>query len=346
MSSMSDAVGRFESSAGQHRDVVVIGASAGGVEALSQVVSGLAAELPAAVLVVLHVMPGGTSVLPRILQRAGPLPAATAVNGEALERGRVYVAPPDHHMLVEDGHVRLTVGPRENGHRPAVDPLFRSAARALDGRVVGVILSGALDDGTAGLRMISEMGGIALVQDPADALYGSMPESALEHVPEARMVPLAALADAICAALEEPIKPLGEPVRQLAKSPPVHEPARSDDDPRAGVLTAITCPECGGSLWEHDEAGLSRFKCHVGHAYGPEALEVSHRERLEGALWAAVRSLEERADLLRRLARRTGGDGALKDKAEIADRHAETLRGLVVGFSSETEPPEQAGTAA
>src|SRR5215218_4372253 len=164
------------------RDIVVVGASAGGVEALMQLVAGLPAELPASVFVVLHTAPTSESVLPEILSRSGALPASAARDGERHERGHIYVAPPDSHMLLADGRIRLTRGPRENGHRPAVDPLFRSAARAHGPLCVGVIVSGTLDDGTAGLRFLKGRGGAALVQDPADALYPGMPSSAIANV--------------------------------------------------------------------------------------------------------------------------------------------------------------------
>jgi two-component system chemotaxis response regulator CheB len=191
-----------ESHPADQRDIVVIGASAGGVEALRTLVQGLPADLPAAVFVVLHMLPRSTSRLAQILDRRCRLTVAAAVDGEPIERGRVYVAPPDHHMLLELGHVRLTRDPRENGHRPAVNPLFRSAAQEHGPRVIGAVLSGALDDGTAGLKMIVDRGGAALVQDPADALYPSMPRSALENEPAARAVPIAAMAEAVRAMID------------------------------------------------------------------------------------------------------------------------------------------------
>jgi two-component system, chemotaxis family, protein-glutamate methylesterase/glutaminase len=238
----------------------------------------------------------------------------------------------------------LTRGPRENGHRPAVDPLFRSAARAHGRRAIGVVLSGALDDGTAGLHMISDAGGVALVQDPATALYPSMPSSALAHTPRAISVPLAELAGAISAAIDRPVPQVDERARSALESSVVDQPDRSDDNPRAGTITALTCPECGGALWEHDEEGLLRFKCHVGHAYSNDSLETSQSESLEGALWAALRSLQERADLFERLARRGGARSQrMLDKAEAARRHAAVLRTLVTSFGAE---PGEAGELA
>lgn len=179
------------------RDVIVVGASAGGVEAICQIVAKLPADLPAAVFVVLHIAPSGTSVLPSILSRRGDLPAVHASDGDAIEHGRVYVAPPDHHVLLAETTVRVTRGPRENGYRPAIDPLFQTAARCFGPRVIGVILSGALDDGTAGLKLVKERGGRTLVQDPDDALYRGMPESAIEAVGPDAVLPAAELAGAI-----------------------------------------------------------------------------------------------------------------------------------------------------
>jgi two-component system, chemotaxis family, protein-glutamate methylesterase/glutaminase len=310
------------------RDIIVIGASAGGVETLAALVGGLPAELPAAVFVVLHLLPTAHSVLPDILDRAGPLPAGPAASGDEIERGRIYVAPPDHHLLLMPNGIQLTRGPRENGHRPAVDPLFRSAARAYRERVVGVVLSGALDDGTAGLRMVKRMGGATVAQDPGDAAYPSMPASAIANDSVDCVAAIAEMPDLLCRLVDASIE---IPARSDADDGAyaVASPDRSDDEPTNGDLTGLTCPECGGALWEHlDEDGYVRFKCHVGHAYSPDSLEAAQSAGLEMALWSALRTLEERGDLFRRLARRAGTASRHRFEARAAEiaRHAELLR--------------------
>lgn len=193
------------------REVVVIGASAGGVDALQELVSGLPREFPAAVLVVLHVSAESPSVLPQILSRCGPLPAVFARDGDELRRGQIYVAPADHHMLVDDGHIRLTRGPRENGHRPAIDPCFRSAARAAGGRCIGVVLSGLQDDGAAGLRFLQQHGGTAIVQDPEDALFPSMPRAALAQIAPDKIV----TADEMARTLRELVETTRRSAREM-----------------------------------------------------------------------------------------------------------------------------------
>jgi two-component system chemotaxis response regulator CheB len=198
-----------------------------------------------------------------------------------------------------------------------------------------VILSGALDDGSAGLRMISDLGGVALVQTPDSALYPGMPDAALAHTPQAHAVPLAELADAICTAVESTPAEAAPAASTVMKPVPPEQQDRSDDNPRDGELTGLTCPECGGALWQHEEGDLTRFKCHVGHAYSPDSLDVSQSQSLESALWAALRSLQERSDLLRRMARRVSSGERLEIKARALDEHATVLRGLVAAFTRE-----------
>jgi two-component system chemotaxis response regulator CheB len=294
-------------------DIIVIGASAGGVEALSTVVARLPCDLPAALFVVLHIPRDGVSLLPQILSRAGPLPAVHPRDGEPIAPARIYVAPPDQHLLVIRDQVRLVRGPRENGHRPAVDPLFRTAARAFGPRVVGVVLSGALDDGTAGLVAVKRQGGIAVVQQPADAAYAGMPQSALSQVVVDHCLPAAEIADVLVTLAHEVVDE--RPARAVAPDldmeigAAVLDSAVLESEGRPGRASVFTCPECHGNLWEMQDGELVRFRCRVGHAYSAETLLEEQSGALEGALWAALRALEEKSALARRLARRAAEQG-------------------------------------
>jgi len=319
------------------RDLIVVGASAGGVQTLQRLIADLPPELPASVLVVLHMMSSGTSVLDSILERAGELTVTRAVDGEPLERGHVYVAPPDRHLLVRGPRIHLSNGPRENGHRPAVDPLFRSAARAFGARTIGVILSGTLDDGTDGLRLIKERGGATVCQDPEDAAYGEMPRSAIEFVDPDRVVPIAEMGRTLCELLDAPLEPrpaegVADPRSQQIDLVEV-ELGREEPD---GDASLLTCPDCGGVLLEREEGGVVRFACQVGHAYSPESLVEHQGDALESALWQALRTLEERADLLNRMSKRAtrrGMDdtgGRMERRAERITSHASEIRNTIL----------------
>jgi two-component system chemotaxis response regulator CheB len=320
-------------------DLVVIGASAGGVEAVRTVVANLPPDLPAAIVVVLHLAAGGTSVLPSILDRAGPLPAQPASNGEELRPGTIYVAVPDCHVEIDDGHLRVEGGPRENGHRPAIDPLFRSAARARRERTIGVILSGALDDGTRGLRAIKAHGGVTLVQDPRTALHPSMPTSAIRVVaPERVLSP-----EQIAAAIAEFVARGGFRRQNGRGTGDVsdREDVREQTGDPLGNETGPTCPECGGAIYEQDDDVVS-FRCRVGHRFTADAFVVEQATTVESSLWAALRLLEERAVLMRTLAerhdRQQGTTERFGSKAEELERHAEQLTELLREFTSSTEP--------
>ena len=325
------------------QDVIVLGASAGGVEALAELISLLPADLPAAVFVVLHIPPHGASVLPSILSRRGRLPARHPEDGERVRRGQVYVAPPDHHLLLRQDagtlFVRLTRGPAENGHRPAVDTLFRSAARAAGPRVAGVILTGTLDDGTAGLEAVKIRGGMALVQDPDEALFSAMPRSAIENVSVDYVQTLAALAQTLTVLAGE---------THSAEMPPVPKTMAVEDDiaaldadaletPRAGRPSGFSCPDCHGVLWEMQEGELTRYRCRVGHAFSPESLLASQSEYLEEALWSALRALEESAALAKRLQSRaeerehTLAAARFAEQADDAHQRAELIRTVLSG---------------
>jgi two-component system chemotaxis response regulator CheB len=238
-----------------------MGASAGGIEALRTVIAGLPADYNGVVLVVLHIPADGGNALPAILDRAGPLHAAAAVDGELLRAGRVYVCSADHHLLLGDGRVLVRRGPRENGHRPAVDPLFRSAARYYGTRVVAVVLSGTLSDGTAGLRAVRAQGGVAVVQDPSDAIYAGMPASAIETVGADHVVPTAAIGSLLDALADEEVAAVaGAPGDTIVKEVSLMEgdySAVENDHP--GRPSSWPCPDCSGVPWEIPDGDVLRF---------------------------------------------------------------------------------------
>ncbi|MBB4689217.1 chemotaxis protein CheB [Amycolatopsis jiangsuensis] len=324
------------------RDLVVIGASAGGVTPLKALMAGLPANFPAAVLVVLHVRADGPSALASILDRAGPLPARSASHGEPIRPGTVLVAPPGRHLLVEDDAVVLTDGPTESGHRPSVNATFRSAAIAAGPRVLGVILSGALDDGAAGLHAVTALGGLAIVQDPADAMYPGMPRAALELVDTDQVLPAGEIAPALDKLSRVPVDP------GVLPQPPPHL-LLDDRIARAGVQlgalppettpSEFTCPDCGGTL---TELGPGQYRCHIGHAWSAKALLFAQDQELRRALGTALRSLDERATLSRRMRQhlRTGGPG-LAERVADSEREwtdaADTLRRFLLAIEEESE---------
>lgn len=290
------------------RDIVVVGASAGGMEALQEMVRGIPRDLPAALFVVWH-LPAGLrfTVLPTVLTKAGGPPARLAVDRMPIEPGTITVAAPDHHLLLERGFVRVTKGPKENRFRPAIDPLFRSAAYVYGPRVIGIVLTGALDDGTAGLWTIKMRGGMALVQEPGEALHPSMPMNALQNVAVDHALRLAQIG---------PL--LGRLVREPAPNPPelsMDEQAKTKTEVRIaeeaggleenilqyGELSPFTCPECHGVLTMLRDGKLMRFRCHTGHAYSSSTLLDEVSEQVEMRLWDAVRALDETVMLLNRL---------------------------------------------
>ena len=288
-------------------DIIVIGASAGGVEALSRVIADLPRDIRAAILVVLHIS-RGRSLLPEILTRAGRLPAAHPTDGEPLQYGRIYVAPPDHHMVVDRGTVRTVHTASENGVRPAVDPLFRSAARTYRSRVIAVVLTGTLDDGTAGMLAVKQGGGITIAQDPDEAFSPGMPRSAvnagaIDHILPLRDIPV------LLTALVEEHAPELEPVMDEPYLAPMEPdlglmPLAVKAGDRLGEPSVFTCPECHGTLWEVDEGGVLRFRCRVGHVYSTDSMLAAQTDEVDRALWVALRTLEERAALAHKLAER------------------------------------------
>lgn len=323
---------------GQER-LIVIGASLGGVTALRALAAQLPADLAAPVLVVQHIG-AYRSMLPELLMRSGPLPAGHATQGERLQPGRVLVAPPDRHMMVEGGLVFLTQGPKEHHARPAVDPLFRSAALSHGPAVIGVVLTGQLDDGTAGLQAIKSAGGTAVVQDPLDAEEPSMPRSAASYVDVDHCVPLQALGSLLARLVREPEpapEASHEPLTQLAREHRVSVSKEIDMEDLKAIAAPSTfvCPDCHGSLWQIDAAEPPRFRCHTGHAFTLRTLRAAHEGGTEEALWSAIRALQERTLLLRASAasERRAGDAAtaktLENDVRATENQVERLRELV-----------------
>ena len=262
-------------------DIIVIGASAGGVEALISLVRSLPTDLPATLFVVTHVPAQGMSVLPHLLTRAGPLPAIHAQHGETIQPGYIYVARPDHHLLVQDGVIHVVRGPKENHCRPAIDPLFRSAAASYGSRVSGVILSGTLSDGTAGLLAIKRQGGVAIVQDPDDALFPDMPRHAIQYVRVDYILPVAEIASVLVRLADEPAATV--PAARVSTSEEKEialaeaDMATIENEEKSGTPSVFGCPECGGTLWELQEENLLRFRCRIGHAYSSDSLLCANR---------------------------------------------------------------------
>ena len=286
------------------RDLVLVGGSAGSIESLQRLLKSLSPGFPGSLLVVIHTSAEGPGLLPKVLSRASGLPAVHPVDQEPIRAGHIYVAPPDHHLTIgPDNLMRVRKGPRENGSRPAIDPLFRSAASAGYGlRTIGVLLSGYLDDGSAGMYAIRRRGGIGIIQDPNEALAEDMPVRALQY----------AGADFVL------------PVTEIGA--------------KLGTPSPFACPECHGVLWEIMEGGAVRYKCRTGHAYSEATLNEELSRAAETALWAAMRTLEEKASMARRMADSASGPQKWKqrlyEEAATYATHAETLRKMILG-----EPP-------
>jgi two-component system, chemotaxis family, protein-glutamate methylesterase/glutaminase len=285
------------------RDIIVVGTSAGRVETLPKLFEGLRPGIRAAFFVVIHVAPNVRSYMPAVLSRATQLPVEHAQDGRNIEKGKIFIAPPDHHLLIEDGRMRLSHGPKENRHRPAIDPLFRTAAENHDSRVIGIILTGTLDDGTMGLRAVKDAGGITIVQDPANALFPDMPRNALEVVDPFCFA--VGTNPHITAAIDyrstkgkghETVEGQGHEAREQENQ------IRLENPQRHGVAVYVYLPECNGPLWEMRDGKATLFRCMVGHSFGPENLFAAQTEEVERALWTALRALEERVAMQIKLA--------------------------------------------
>ena len=319
------------------KDVIVIGGSAGSIDPIRLMLRNLPADFPGSLFIVIHTSPHSPGVLNAIFDAAGPLPAVFASNGERIAPGRVYVAAVDHHLVIEPGTMSLTRGPKENRFRPAVDPLFRSAAQTYGPRVVGILFSGGLDDGTSGLWTVKQLGGTAIVQDPHEAWAPSMPQSAMQHVRVDHVLPAVEIAPLLVRLVSTPAD-LQEGDRAVPEDVDIEVGiANADSAMEAGVLKLGTpsnyaCPECHGVLLEMKDRAPLRFRCHTGHAYTIESLMSEMDDVIEESLWSAIRALEERAMLLRQAGAHTYDKDSVASfllRAEEAQRNADTVRQVV-----------------
>jgi two-component system chemotaxis response regulator CheB len=331
------------------RDIVVIGGSSGALEALRTIVTGLTPDFPAAVFVALHTSPEGPGLLPQIITRASRLDARFPRDGERFTHGRVYVAPPDRHLILKRDYVRVTRGPRENRFRPAVDPLFRTAAVAHRNRVIAVILSGGHDDGAVGVGMIKSFGGIAIVQDPAEANTPGMPEAAIRHAAVDHIVPSGGIAALLQVLTQESVEPMevemSEEVPQDVAEVGGHMIHHSRD---LGAPSPFTCPDCGGTLWQSRDGDIFQFQCHIGHRYSGDSLVSAQDDALDQALWSGLRALEESSELRRRMARHARARGMDVIARNYDDQAAESeLRATVIRrvLMPERNGKEEAKTA-
>lgn len=300
---------------------VAIGSSTGGIEVLLQIAQALPRDFPAIVLVTQHIGPF-PSLLPELMRSRGPNPALHPHDGDKPLPGSIYIAPPDHHLLFEDGRLRVLRGPKENHCRPAIDPMFRSVALASRSRAIGVVLTGNLDDGTAGLRAIQGCGGIAIVQDPATALEPSMPASALRHLEVDLCLPPEEIVPALLRIVGTR-RPAGRADGTVRREQMIlHGRKTLENLDAIGSPSRLTCPDCGGSLWELSDAQPLRYRCHTGHAFSAHSLAGERASKTEESLWAGVRSLQERAMLLRRVAAVAQGQGD-RTQAQAARRESE-----------------------
>jgi two-component system chemotaxis response regulator CheB len=322
---------------GATKDIVVVGASAGGVSALKELVKGLPEKLDAAVFCVLHLSPSSPSHLEQILRRHSRMPIAEARDGEPIRHGQIYLARPDYHLVLNEKTVQLTRGPRENRSRPAIDALFRSAAYMHAGRVIGVVLTGSLDDGTAGLWSVKDRGGTTIVQDPADAEVPSMPKNAIDYVRVDHVVRLRELAPLLAELTQQPANPL--PEERVSKEMEIEtQIAKEGRGLQLGVMqlgrvTPYTCPDCHGVLVELKGGGVPRVRCHTGHAYSLNNLLAQVTESVEESLWNSIRTIEESVMLLQHIGRHIREKDKDHDRADLFDakaadtqRHADLIR--------------------
>ena len=329
-------------------DIIVIGSSAGGIKALSTIVTNLPADINAAIFIVQHLSGNNPSFLPEILGDAGSLPVIQPDDQKQFETGKIYVARPDYHLLIARGHVRVVRGPQENRFRPAIDALFRSAARTYGPRVLGVVLTGYLDDGTVGLQAIKKRGGVVIVQDPGEAEYPAMPRSALRHVEVDHCPVLTEIPGLLLRLSNEPAQeeqaysiPKAMEVESNIAEQEMNTKEFLDNVEEIGERTTYTCPQCAGSIWQIGNEEPLRFRCHVGHSFTAGPFLAEQTNYVEDALWSAVRALEEKVTLTRHAGKRLSDGGfhtaakKYEEQADNLDKEVSVVRDLILyGFAT------------
>ena len=327
-------------------DIIVIGTSAGGLKALGAIVGALPADIDAVLFIVQHLAADSPSILPKILADVSALPASHPSDGELIQKGRIYVAPPDYHLLVNQGSVRVVRGPQENRFRPAIDALFRSAARAYSSRVVGVVLTGYLDDGTVGLQAVKRQGGVAIVQDPNEAEYPSMAKSALRYVNVDHCLPLAEIPDLLVQLSNQLAAEEKHPVTEIEVESKIAEQQMNtreflENVEAIGTRTTYTCPECNGSIWQIGTEEPLRFRCHIGHSFTANVFLSEQTQNIENALWSAVRAMEEKVTFSRQMSERMksynlqNAAAKYEDHAKSLDAEVTLIRGIILdGFAT------------
>ena len=322
---------------GKGRGIVVIGTSAGGLDVLDNIIGQLPSDLPASIFIVQHMDPENTGAA--LLHRLGRHKAfgcKLAQDGEIFKPGRVYIAPADFHMLVKKNTILVTKGARENRYRPAIDPLFRSAAVSHGSRVIGIVLTGMLDDGTVGFMAIKKCGGVTVAQDPRDAAYPAMPQSALDNLKIDHCVPAAEIGGLLEKLTREhagKVVPIPDEIQAEAE---IAERVLSDvaQVDSLGNQAPYNCPNCGGVLWEMKKSKMQRYRCHTGHSFTAASLLVIQSEKIEETLWISLRMFEERKNLLNNMAKRQAGSRLTASYAKRADEtqiHIERIRAMLVG---------------
>jgi len=344
----------------QARDIIVIGGSAGSFDSIKTIVGVLPSDFPASIFMVVHMSADFPSMLPKLLSQSGPLPVTSPADQERILPGHIYVARPDHHLTIEGGRVRVQRGPRENRHRPAIDPLFRTAAREYGSRVIGIVLSGLQDDGSAGLYAVKQRGGIAMVQDPAESAWNQMPQRALSYASPHYVLRTREIAPSLIQLVTATETAMPKQTTKRKKNSGDNQKKRTtgsiameqpDDNIEAaypqegdGTPSVFACPECHGVLWELKDRDIVRFRCRVGHSFGAESLNGELSMGSEAALWAAVRALEEKGAMQRRMAegmgRQSNMSKRLLDQSAADDANARLIRDMIFRRDAELEGME------